>query len=285
MFPSIWYLSESHRVSPNTFIRICHSHRQKSYNLSYDLRLTDLFVRVPMLALNNVTTCLCWRTIISHQSRVCIRLKASTVWSLKWRHNDHNGVSNHQPHDCLLNHLFRQRWKKTSKLCVTGLCAGNSPVTGEFPALRASNAENVSIWLRHDASFEPRNSVFVLETHYITKITSMDKIESKWHMVATVIEMTPCCGFTYQFAALNYRRPFTFFFQKTLFVYWISRFNLLPGFQVSELWYHPPAKCTCVFTGPFPNFAKGEWYPYTSKQGVWLVIMNGLVMLTHLPLD
>ena len=26
-----------------------------------------------------------------------------------------------------------QRSKKTSKLCVTGLCAGNSPVTGEFP--------------------------------------------------------------------------------------------------------------------------------------------------------
>ena len=36
-----------------------------------------------------------------------------------------------------------------SKLRVTGLCVGNSPVTGEFPALRASNAENVSIWWRH----------------------------------------------------------------------------------------------------------------------------------------
>ena len=37
---------------------------------------------------------------------------------------------------------------------VTGLCAGNSPVTGEFPAQRASNAENVSIWWRHhDARF------------------------------------------------------------------------------------------------------------------------------------
>ena len=41
------------------------------------------------------------------------------------------------------------RWTKTSKLCVTGLCTGNSPVTGEFPAQRASNAENVSIWWRH----------------------------------------------------------------------------------------------------------------------------------------
>ena len=41
----------------------------------------------------------------------------------------------------LLNRLFRRRSKKTSKLCVTDLCAGNSPVTGEFPAKSASNAE------------------------------------------------------------------------------------------------------------------------------------------------
>ena len=69
--------------------------------------------------------------------------------TLHWCQNDHSGVSNHQPHGCLLNHLFRRRWKKTSKPCVTGLCAENSPGTGEFPAQMASNAENVSIWWRH----------------------------------------------------------------------------------------------------------------------------------------
>ena len=62
---------------------------------------------------------------------------------------EHNGVSNYQPHDCLLKRLFRRRSKKISKLRVTGLCEGNSPVTGKFPAQRASNAENVSIWWRH----------------------------------------------------------------------------------------------------------------------------------------
>ena len=51
----------------------------------------------------------------------------NTVQSLHWRHNDHDGVSNHQPHHCLLNRLFRRRSKKSSKLRVTGLCAGNSP--------------------------------------------------------------------------------------------------------------------------------------------------------------
>ena len=39
--------------------------------------------------------------------------------------------------------------RKHQSFRVTGLCVGNSPVTGEFPAQMASNAENVSIWWRH----------------------------------------------------------------------------------------------------------------------------------------
>ena len=66
--------------------------------------------------------------------------------TLQWRHNGRDGVSNHRRLDGLLNRLFRRRSKKTLKLCVTGLCEGNSPVTSEFPSQRAINAENVSIW-------------------------------------------------------------------------------------------------------------------------------------------
>ena len=51
-----------------------------------------------------------------------------------WRHNDQGGVSNHQPHGCLLNRLFRRRSKKTSKLCVTGPLCGEFTGPGEFPA-------------------------------------------------------------------------------------------------------------------------------------------------------
>ena len=39
--------------------------------------------------------------------------------------------------------------KNTSKFRVTGLCAGNSPVAGDFPAQRHSNAENAPIRWRH----------------------------------------------------------------------------------------------------------------------------------------
>ena len=71
----------------------------------------------------------------------------------QWRHNGRDSVSNHQPHDCLLNLLFRRRSKKILKPRVTGLCAGNSRRTGEFPDQMASNAENVSIWCRHHVSY------------------------------------------------------------------------------------------------------------------------------------
>ena len=70
--------------------------------------------------------------------------------TLEWRHNGREGVSNHQRLDCLLNRLFGHRSKKTSKLRVTGLCEGDPPVTSEFPLQRTSNAENVSIWWRHN---------------------------------------------------------------------------------------------------------------------------------------
>ena len=61
--------------------------------------------------------------------------------SLQWRHNRRERVLNHQPYHCLRNRLFRRRSKKTSKLRVTGLCVGNPPVTGEFPAQLVSNAK------------------------------------------------------------------------------------------------------------------------------------------------
>ena len=60
-------------------------------------------------------------------SQCVFQWKYNTGKSLQWRHNDHDGVSNHQPGGCFLNRLFRRRSKKTSTLRITGLCAGNSP--------------------------------------------------------------------------------------------------------------------------------------------------------------
>ena len=118
---------------------------------------------------------------------------SSSTWnrsrSLHWRHNDQDSVSNHQPRGCLLNRLFRRRSKKTSKLRVTGLCAGNSPgpvnsqhkwpVTRKMfpfddvimcegnnirrPEQRAHDAMITSLWRQNDVvmSFWRHNDVII----------------------------------------------------------------------------------------------------------------------------
>ena len=110
------------------------------------------FLRLRIIILPVNCRSINWKLVIWSEGNA-VRMKAPSdgVWRhpLPWRHNELAGVSNHQPHDCLLNRLFTRRSKKTSKLRVTGLCVGNSPGAGEFPAQRASNAENASIWWRH----------------------------------------------------------------------------------------------------------------------------------------
>ena len=76
----------------------------------------------------------------------------------QWRYNGRDGVSNQQPPDCLLNRLFRHKTKKTSKIRDTGICTANSPVTDEFPAQMTRNAEIISIWWRHHASYWTQNA-------------------------------------------------------------------------------------------------------------------------------
>ena len=98
-----------------------------------------------------VPSILAWDPFLVWLHVKCPNISRDLVSPLQWLATERDGVSKHEPRDCLLNRLFRRRSKKTSKLRDTGLYEGNSPVTGEFPAQRASNAENVSIWWRHHA--------------------------------------------------------------------------------------------------------------------------------------
>ena len=87
----------------------------------------DLFISGPCTVVRDLFQ-------IEIPSRDEYKTTARNSYTLQWRHNGRDSVSKYQPRNCLLNRLFRRRSKKTSKLHVTGLCAGNSPGTGEFPA-------------------------------------------------------------------------------------------------------------------------------------------------------
>ena len=106
-------------------------------------------------------------------------------FALQWRHNDSDGVSNHQTHDYLLNLLSRRR----SKLRVTG------PLGGEFTgdrwiiAQRASNVENSSIWWRlHGAqniwmqewSLVSKNQKYLIDLLKSQPIRNVDLTVTHW---------------------------------------------------------------------------------------------------------
>ena len=81
------------------------------------------------------------KTRWSRVTDICVSITLTSWWAW-WRLKS--------PASWLVTHsLFRRRSKKTPKLRVTGLCEWNSPLTGEFPWQRTSNAENVFFWWRH----------------------------------------------------------------------------------------------------------------------------------------
>ena len=83
-------------------------------------------------------------------SSICVLCGAFN--QLQERHNERDSVSNHQPHDCLLNRLFKAQIKENIE------APRHWPLWEEFtgdrwiPRTKASSAENASIWWRHHAS-------------------------------------------------------------------------------------------------------------------------------------
>ena len=56
----------------------------------------------------------CWKLIIvGSGNSLALNIEKKMAITLQWRPNGHDGVSNYQPHHCLLSRLFRRRSKKT----------------------------------------------------------------------------------------------------------------------------------------------------------------------------
>ena len=139
----------------------------------------------------------------SHTVAFCCELVPIYFASLQWRNNGRSSVSNHQPHDCLLNRLFRRRSKKISKLRVTGLCAGNSPVprtNGQlhgkcFHLMTSSCSTIIHIFnSKHLGLLQCHLGIHVIIylpqcqwSKYLSSICELDHKESKRNDLATTI--------------------------------------------------------------------------------------------------
>ena len=73
---------------------------------------------------------------------------------------------------------------------VTGPCEANSPMTGEIPAHRASNAENVCIWWRHHVYVFSYSYASLIVLYLSDELSSFHRISA----ICFIYDMTQDLG-------------------------------------------------------------------------------------------
>ena len=145
---------------------------------------TEMMVSFSHVTEQNSLQKISWKCLTTNLKTTAAQHYASNkhiTCTLHWRHNDHDSVSNHQPHGCLLNRLFRRRSKKTSKLRVTGLCVGNSPEPVNSPHKGPVTRkffpfdDVIMMWIQSDLSISRPAMRFVSTGLWANTIGKYDK--------------------------------------------------------------------------------------------------------------
>ena len=167
--------------------------------------------------------------------------------ALRWHHNGRDGVSNHQPHDCLLNRLFRHRSKKTSELRLTGLCPRWIPHTkGQlrgkcFHLMTSSWYSLMAIALVHGTrwfiSFLQRHRVGIIFVK--TKVSNDTCVISEENMLIwsllMIIFLARCNSNRH--ASINYNSNYICWLITMLCLRRNSFLNILNLISLSQPWY------------------------------------------------
>ena len=163
----------------------------KPPNNKYEITIIAILgeVRLSETSMNQhkYSRVLLWRGPIYHGCTYATVMRAAERkldLTLQWRHNEHNGVSNHQPHIVYSTVYSRCRSKNKSKLHVTGFCEGNSPVTSEFPAQRTSYTENVFIWWRHHENQKTPHVLSWRVSYGVSIVRIWEKIDLSYNSTA-----------------------------------------------------------------------------------------------------
>ena len=155
------------------------SRQRKQSGKTSGVSIIDIIINSqrPRKSLQNVTNLavllMLW-DLLSHYSDVIMSAMASHI----------SGVS-------IVSQLLIQAQIKENIKAVRHwpLCVWNSPLNGEFPAQRVSDAENVSIWWRHHVLRRVHDCAFYRFTQYVPfrnlpkglwKYTMFDKSKQIW---------------------------------------------------------------------------------------------------------
>ena len=120
-----------------------------------------------------------------------VTIKHRSHTALQWRHNERDGVSNHQPHDCLLNRLFGRRSNKHQSSASLAFVRGinrwpvNSPHKGPvtrkmFPFDDVSMESDT--YDGPGCSFTCNLQWYIIMWIFLCKIDFVMKFPMKYHM-------------------------------------------------------------------------------------------------------
>ena len=167
--------------------------------VSHSVVVIDRFRRMRNISISSIVGVLCPISCCGVSQHICA-LSINAANTLQWRHHGHDGVSNHQPHDYLRNRYSGTDQRKHQSSASLAFVRGFHR-TGEFPAQRASNAENVSIWWRHHVSCADVMELLFIAYHFNLKQIIRTAFLIAWHFFLN--HFTMICPYTrYQYTPL-----------------------------------------------------------------------------------
>ena len=115
------------------------------------------------------------------------KIKFSSRWkcALQWRHNERDRVSNHRRLDCLLLPFVQSQIKENIKAPCHWPLWGEFTGDSEFPAQRASNAENVPILCCHHGM-----KIIWWNGPRTFRQTNLSKVDLPWHRENSPVTQT-----------------------------------------------------------------------------------------------
>ena len=151
-----------------------------------------------------------WKTILSRYTRgkvssLMLYVTYSWQWHFEycslwqWRHNQRDGVSKHQPYDCLLNRLFRRRSRKHQSSASLAFVRGvhrwpvnslhKGPATRKmFPfddvIMLYSCVQEVALW----AVDAPKYAVATIELVFVGRVKLIHPCDKHIHPIEILCE-------------------------------------------------------------------------------------------------
>ena len=130
----------------------------------------------------------CWRKFEHnrHRKRIAVSIHHFLQCSLQWRHNERGGVSNHQPHDCLLNIYWgadQRKYQSSASLPFLKEIHRrpvNSPHKGTVTRKMFPFDDvivSISNCWDNKRTFQAKNKEYVKATHYCPCVRGIHR----WH--------------------------------------------------------------------------------------------------------